>query len=94
MKRREFITGLGSAAAWPVMARTQEPAMPVIGYLSSLTRTIDVINRGAFQKGLNEMGLSLGRKSKRSLASTCGRVGPTAGSRDCRNGWPSCSAGR
>ena len=51
MKRREFIAGLGSAVAWPVVARGQQPAMPVVGWLSPQSAyTIP------FLQGLKETG--------------------------------------
>ena len=58
MKRREFIAGLGSAAAWPVLVRAQQPAMPVIGYLTPET---EVNLAAAFRAGLSETGFVEGR---------------------------------
>jgi putative ABC transport system substrate-binding protein len=57
MRRREFIAGLGSAAAWPVVARAQQPALPVIGYLGTGFADDDLKNFTVpFLQGLKETG--------------------------------------
>ena len=56
MRRREFIAGLGSAAAWPVVTRAQQPAMPVIGYLGSQSADDSKVVTVPFLQGLKETG--------------------------------------
>src|SRR6516165_7034598 len=56
MKRRVFIAGLGSAAAWPVVARAQQPALPVVGFIHIGAADASPRDVAAFRKGLNETG--------------------------------------
>ena len=63
MQRRQFIAGFGSAAVWPVVARAQQAAVPVIGFLSSASNAPPSLERTpkGFRAGLNEAGYFVGR---------------------------------
>src|SRR5262249_7876242 len=61
MKRRAFITLLGGAAVWPLAARAQQPAVPVIGYLNLVTPESDASRLTGLRRGLNQTGYAEGR---------------------------------
>jgi len=56
MRRRDFIAGVGSAAAWPLAARAQQPAVPVIGFVDTVSTDASADRVTAFRKGLGGSG--------------------------------------
>ena len=61
MKRREFIAALGGAAAWPLAARAQQRALPVVGCVSVVEAAMATEREVAFRQGLGEAGYAEGR---------------------------------
>src|SRR5262245_31957253 len=61
IRRREFVTLLGGAAAWPLATRAQQPAVPVVGYLASSSADAPSGPVAAIHLGLTQAGYELGR---------------------------------
>jgi putative tryptophan/tyrosine transport system substrate-binding protein len=61
MRRREFFGALGAAVAWPLFVRAQQPAVPVIGFLSSFSETQSMRPIANFRRGLNDNGFTEGQ---------------------------------
>jgi putative ABC transport system substrate-binding protein len=75
LRRREFITLLGGAAAtWPLTAPAQQPMMPVIGYISSRSPQAEQSELSAFRQGLNETGYVEGRNAAIEYRFASGRL--------------------
>lgn len=82
MRRREFITLVGGAAAmssntWPLRAHAQQPAVPVVGYILAQSFELNERSAAAFRKGLGAMGFVEGRNvaiEYRAAANDYGRL--------------------
>jgi putative ABC transport system substrate-binding protein len=61
LRRRDFIAGLGGAAAWPLAVHAQQPALPVIGLLGGASAVQKAELMAGFHRGLSEIGYVEGR---------------------------------
>ena len=83
MRRRDFISGAGSAIVWPSVTAAQQSALPVIGFLGPGSAQSDAYRVAAFRLGLREAGFVEESKTVSSWL----RLGPRAITIACRR-WP------
>jgi len=75
MNRRTIMTLLGGAAAWPFAARAQQPAIPLVGFVTGLSSNYVVGRKPAFRQGLREVGYVEGQNAVVEYHSVEGQSG-------------------